>query len=324
MTTTQELATIDKVDPREIWPSEPQHFTPWLAKHISELGKALGLEDIELRSVEAPVGGYKLDILAHDVGRDRPVAIENQLEATDHTHLGQLLTYAAGYEANVLIWIAREFNEEHREALDLLNRRTDEETEFFGVIVEVWKIDDSRPAPHFKVVSAPNDWRKGNLGSRRAGIPSEREERYRAFFQPLLDTLREEHRFTVTNAQVRSTRHWRTFSSGTSGLTYNPSFASGGRARMELYIDCGEREWNKKAFDHLEGMKDSLESELRESLNWQRLDSRRACRISAERQGSIDDEEDALEGLRDWMIERLIAFKKVFGPRLNELQRELK
>ena len=317
MATTQELATIERVDVRGVWSNEANDFTPWLAEHIFELGEALGL-DIESRITEAPVGDFALDILAHDVGRDRPVAIENQLEATDHSHLGQLLTYAAGYEANVLIWIAREFKDEHREALDLLNRRTDEESEFFGVVVEVWRIDESRPAPHFKVVSAPNDWRKAKV-SRRAG-PSERDRRCRAFFQRLLDTMREEHQFT--NQRRTSATQWCSFpSDAPRGLSYNAviSFASNGETRVELYISPGEKDRNKAAFDQLEAHREAIESELG-PLEWERLDNYKPCRVSTlRRPGGIDDNEEALEEVHDWMVERLLAFRTVFGPRLAEL-----
>ena len=115
MTTMQGLGTIERVDIREIWPNEAADFTPWLAENLATLGKALGL-DLEFQAQEAPVGGYSLDILARDVQSGRPVVIENQLGQTDHTHLGQLLTYAAGFDANVIVWIAKEFRDEHRQA----------------------------------------------------------------------------------------------------------------------------------------------------------------------------------------------------------------
>ena len=318
MTTTQELSRIESVDIREIWQDEASNFTPWLANHISTLGEALGLE-IELQSTEAPVGGYSLDILAREVGRDRQVIIENQLGTTDHSHLGQLLTYAGGYDANIVIWVARNFRDEHREALDLLNRHTDEEIEFFGIAVEVWRIDGSRPAPHFRVVSAPNDWRKQSVTSRRAdgtaGL-SERNQRYRAFFQELIDRLREEHRFT--NATKGQPQSWYTFSAGLGRVGFNASFAAGARYRVEVYIDR-DKDWNEQLFDKLFASKEDIESELGEELFWERLDNRKACRISAVRQGSIDDGPDTLAEIRDWMIERLLAFKRVFGPRLAEL-----
>ena len=150
-----QLATIDKVDLRGVWENEAADFTPWLGENLTALGEALGL-DLELKGQEAPVGGFSLDVLAHEPNTNRPVIIENQLETTDHDHLGKLITYASGYDANVVVWITREFKDEHRQALDWLNQRSGEDTEFFGVVIEVWKIDDSRPAPHFRVVSAPN------------------------------------------------------------------------------------------------------------------------------------------------------------------------
>ena len=156
---TPNLAKIEQVDLRQAWPNEAQDFTPWLAENIAELGEALGM-DLELQQTEAPVGSYSLDVLAIDLNQNRPVIIENQLEATNHTHLGQLLTYAAGYDANVIVWLTREFRDEHRQTLDWLNQRTDENTQFFGVVVELWRIAGSPPAPHFKLVAMPNDWRK--------------------------------------------------------------------------------------------------------------------------------------------------------------------
>lgn len=317
MTATQELSSIERVDIRDVWENEARDFTPWLAHNLPALGKALGL-DLEIQTPEASVGGYSLDILARDVGNGRPVVIENQLGSTDHTHLGQLLTYAAGFDANVIIWIAKEFRDEHREALDLLNHRTGEDTEFFGVEIELWKIDESRPALNFNLVSTPNEWRKHNSGTGRArGAVSEKMERYREYFQGLIDTLREDHRFT--NARKGQPQSWYSFSSGISGFTYGGNFNADGGVRVELYIDSGQRERNKQIFDLFEDQKESLESTLEESLVWERLDNRRGSRISVRRPGSIDYGSEALAEIRDWMVEKLLEFKAVFGPKLAEL-----
>ena len=318
MTTTQELGTIERVDIREIWPNEAADFTPWLAENLATLGKALGL-DLEFQAQEAPVGGYSLDILARDVQSGRPVVIENQLGPTDHAHLGQLLTYAAGFNANVIVWVAKEFRDEHRQALDLLNHRTGEESEFFGVEVELWKIAESPPAVNFNLVSTPNEWRPQTVNSPRAGGPvSERQEKYREFFQGLIDTLRERHQFT--NAKKGQPQSWYYFSTGKARFSYAVSFNNDGRAGVELYIDTPEQERNKRVFDWFEEQKESVESELNSPLEWERLDNRKASRISIRRPGSIDDDPGALNELQDWMIEKLLDFRRVFGPRLAELR----
>ena len=138
MSKVQDLGVIERVDLREVWNSEATDFTPWLANQIAELGESLGM-DLEVESQEAAVGSFSLDLLARDVGSNRPVIIENQLELTNHDHLGKLLTYAAGYDAGVIVWIAKEFREEHRQAMDWLNQHSDDNTEFFGVQIEAWK-----------------------------------------------------------------------------------------------------------------------------------------------------------------------------------------
>lgn len=127
-----ELARIERVDLREVWSNEAADITPWLEENIDQLGDALGM-DLEVKQREASVGTFSLDLLCRE-GSGRPVIIENQLGTTDHTHLGQILTCAAGHNASVIVWIAKEFRDEHRAALDFLNARTGEDTEFFGVV----------------------------------------------------------------------------------------------------------------------------------------------------------------------------------------------
>lgn len=311
---TEKLSEIQHVDLREVWPNEAADFTPWLAENIAKLGEALGLE-LELQSREAPVGSYSLDLLAHDLGSDRPVIIENQLEATNHTHLGQLLTYASGYDAHVAVWIAKDFKDEHRQALDWLNQRSDENTEFFGVVIEVWKIDDSRPAPHFRLVATPNDWRKGKVTTKQEGAPSERGEAYRDFFQGLIDRLREEYQYT--RARKGQRQSWYSFASGFSGLTYGAQFTQGEKAAVYLWINYGEKDQNEALFDALSERKEAIESELQEPLEWQRKEDYKSCTIMVTRPGAITDSPETLEGVQNWMIERLLKFKRVFGPRIR-------
>lgn len=157
----EELGRLQRVDLRDIWVSEAVDFTPWLARseNLEILAETLGLE-LELEAQEKSVGPFRADILCKDIGTGDWVLIENQLERTDHTHLGQLLTYASGLEAVTIVWIASRFTEEHRSTLDWLNKITDERFQFFGLEVELWRIGESPAAPKFNVVSKPNDWSK--------------------------------------------------------------------------------------------------------------------------------------------------------------------
>lgn len=157
--TKPNFGRLERVDLRAGWVSEAQDFTPWLAneENIALVGEAIGLE-LEKVSAEVGVGPYRADILCKETANDSWVLIENQLERTDHIHLGQILTYAASLEAVTVVWIARTFTDEHRAALDWLNKITEGNFNFFGLEIQLWRIGDSPIAPRFNVVSQPNDW----------------------------------------------------------------------------------------------------------------------------------------------------------------------
>src|SRR5271157_1430826 len=307
----KEFGVLRRVNLRDLWPREATDFTPWLASNLSALGEALGM-DLDLKQQEAPVGDFSLDILAHDLNRSRTVVIENQLESTNHDHLGKLLTYAAGHNATVVVWIAKEIREEHRQALDWLNQHTDEDLEFFGVIVEVLRIDESRPAYVFRLVAFPNEYRKGVVSA----AASSKGEAYRRFFQDLIDELRERHRFT--GARVAQPKQGYSFSTGHSEASYGLSFARGGKVRTDLYIAGGDASQNKELFDRLASDRENIEKEYGAALEWERRDNRSACRIAIYRPGTIDDVKLHDELLK-WSIEQLLKFKRVFGPRLSAL-----
>ena len=238
---------IEEVAIREVWPDEASDFTPWLAKNLEVLGEELGMV-LELKGTEVPVGNYYLDILANEANRDAPVAIENQIAVTDNPHLGQLLTYAAGTKAKIVIWIATEFRDEHRAALDWLNEGTRESLDFFGVEVGAIKIGNSVPAPLFRLAAAPNHWSK-KINS----VPSELSDtqvKYVRFWKPLLRKLNREHGWNVMTENRQST-----YNAG-SGLGFGQfgrtmRLTSEGEARVELVILAPSREWNKAAFDLL-------------------------------------------------------------------------
>lgn len=312
---------LNKVSLREIWPHEASDFTPWLADNIEKLGKALGM-DLELTEQEASVGDFSLDILAKDLGTSKSVIIENQLTQTDHDHLGKLLTYAAGFNASIVIWVSEAIREEHRQALDWLNQRTDSETSFFGVVVEVIKIDDSKPAFNFKLVASPNEWQKQKKRQSIRGSVSTKGEKYKNYFQSLIDDLRNTHRFT--SAKAGQPQNWYSFSSGSSGITYGANFSQEGKARAELYIGLGDREKNKYIFDELEKIKEEIESSLGEAISWERLDNGIASRLALYTDGSIDDSDSELETVKAWHIEKLLKLKSILGGKIKPLSNAAK
>ena len=170
---------------------EASDFTPWLVEeeNISLLGETIGVE-LEVEAQEKNVGPFRADILCKDTVTDKWVLIENQLERTDHSHLGQLLTYAAGLEAVTVVWIAEGFTDEHRAALDWLNEITDEKFSFFGLEIELWRIGDSPMAPKFNVVSHPNDWTKTVSRISRNELTSV-QQLYLEYWTTLRDLLEE-------------------------------------------------------------------------------------------------------------------------------------
>ena len=162
------LGRLEPVDLRSVWGHEEHDFTPWLAgeENLALLGDTIGL-DLELDEREKAVGPFRADIVCKDTASNSWVLVENQIERTDHNHLGQLLTYAAGLDAVTIVWIADRFTDEHRAALDWLNEITGEEINFFGLEVELWRIGESAIAPKFNVVSKPNEWIKTVTASRQ-------------------------------------------------------------------------------------------------------------------------------------------------------------
>lgn len=313
-----ELGALTREDPRSVWANEARDLTPWVAEHLEQLGEVLGM-DLELVRTESDVGEFSIDVLARELTSQRFVVIENQLGQTDHTHLGQVITYAAGVDAGVVVWLTPAFREEHRQAIDWLNRGLGNSTQFFAVAVEVLRIDGSKPAANFRVVAQPAGYRLGSDGAtKRASSDndtSDRGKRYQAFFQRLLDELREKHAFT--NARIGQPQSWYSFSTGVRGFQYGANFPSGGRIAVELYIDFGDDEVNLSALRALQQQREAIERELGEKLDWQELETRRACRIVLYGVGSILDPQDKLDEYHGWMVGRLLAMKRVFGARLR-------
>ncbi len=201
--------------------------------------------------------------------------------------------------------------------MDWLNHNTATSVHFFGVVIELLQVDESRPAVNFRPVAFPNDWSRRPRRSPSGGEVTGKRALYQEFFQKLIDDLRDNHRFT--NARVGQPQNWYSFTSGTNGFSYGVSFAAGNRVRTELYIDTGDEAHNSFAYNNLYERKDGLEAALGESLEWEPLEGKRACRIATYRPGNVEDPPEVREGHLRWAIDRLLRLREVVGPYLPEL-----
>jgi hypothetical protein len=208
-----------------VWSHEAQHFTPWLEQHIDQLNEAIGFE-IELIGREQRVGPFAVDLYGREVQTGHSVIIENQLGPTDHLHLGQLLTYAAGLKAGVVIWIAPKFRDEHREALAWLNEISPEDVNFFGIELEILEINGQRAA-NFKTVAQPNTWQKAlsTVGRGGSADVSELMLAYQAYFADLLEALKAASS-GITAASKTQPDSWFSFAAGKSGVNFSLAFVS--------------------------------------------------------------------------------------------------
>lgn len=269
------IGKLYQVNLREYWKHEALDFTNWLSKeeNLNLLSEEIGI-DIVLKETEASVGRFNVDILAVENNSDRLIVIENQLEQTDHDHLGKIITYASGFNAEIIIWIVKDIREEHQQAIDWLNEHTDENINFFIVKMELWKIDNSAPAPKFNIISKPNNWAKALKNT------SSKTKRESELSMKQLDFWTEFITYLKSNQSTLKTRkanpqHWYDISCGNSkaclSLTIdsqNKSIATG------LYIPD-----NKELYFYLEAKKAEIELELGFQMEWLPLQNKKASRV---------------------------------------------
>jgi hypothetical protein len=309
-----------------VWTSEAADFTPWLAENIDVLADELGMT-LTVLQTEVPVGGFRLDIRAED-GDGRTVIIENQLERTDHGHLGPCLVYAAGLEAATVVWIAPQFRDEFRRTLDWLNERTDTGVQFFGVEVGVVQIGDDGPrAPVFDVVSRPNDWQKEIKGKAAPGpapAASAANEARQDFYADVLEQVSAAR--PAIRTPKRRTDNWVSFASGPFG-NWSLNNTADGRLRVEAYLDCGDKARNELLFDEAAASAPWVPP-LQPGLVFERLDDKRACRIAAYREfdpAALPEpaaREDALTWARECLIAMYDALNEPLRKRAKELRTE--
>ena len=308
-----QLSKLEKVDLREVWKHESLDFTNWLAKpeNLESLSDEIGI-DISLIQTEASVGNFNVDILAEEENTGRKIVIENQLESTDHDHLGKIITYASGFDAEIIVWIVKSVRDEHKQAVDWLNEHTDSNINIFAIQMEVWKISDSPYAPKFQVIAKPNDWAKAVKKSTVQSELSDTKLLQLEFWTKFKEFVRE-HKGKIKLRKAYP-QHWYDVSFGFSNahilLTAN---SQSEQMTCEIYIPD-----SKKLFSALHQQKETIESKLDEKLAWEELPEKKASRIKLIRQGSLANV-DNWEQYHSWMLDRVSKFQNIFGNLIKQI-----
>lgn len=299
------LGTLKEItDLRSIWPHEALNFTPWVAENVDLLADAVGL-DITVDETESSVGDFNVDIYASETGTDRKIIIENQLEDTDHDHLGKLITYASGKGADVLIWVVKHAREEHKAAVEWLNNHTDDKIGFFLCEIKLFQIGDSQIAPSFTVVERPNDWTKE---IRKTASANSTQQQRLEYWQAFNDYAFSDANFSrIFNKRKPTTDHWMDFSIGSSACHIAVSQIQKRKAvDVELYIN-DDKELFKSLFAH----KDEIEKNMEMELEWKELPERKASRILIEKTVDLDDRATWPEQF-DYIMDTCIKMKRAF------------
>ena len=260
---------------REVRPDEARDLIPWLAKNPDCLSDALGM-DLELDGSEVGVGSFSADLLLRDTNTGARVVIENLIGNTDHDHLGKVITYAAGLRARHVVLIAERFRPEHRRALQWLNANSGDSVSFFGIVIKVFRIGDSAPAPRFEVLVQPEeDVRRTHRG--RGNEPSEREIAYRDFWSAFLSVFHERYPgWSRARADAPRKDYWIGFPARKAGTYCAVTFCQSNRFRVEIDIhvaaDSGEA---TRRFDAIRKRRDEIEASFGEPLEWEYREGRK-------------------------------------------------
>lgn len=293
-------------DLRSVWAHETLNFTPWVVENIDLLADAVGL-DITVDETESSVGDFNVDIYASETGTDRKIIIENQLEDTDHDHLGKIITYASGKGADVVIWVVKHAREEHKAAVEWLNNHMDDKIGFFLCEIKLLQIGNSEIAPSYTVVERPNDWTKE---IKKITVTNPTQQQRLEYWQAFNDYAFQNVKFAKTFHKRKPTMdHWMDFSIDSSACHIGVTQVQKRNAvGVELYVN-DDKELFKSLFAH----KNEVEEIMGFPLEWRELPERKASRIIVEKEVNLDDRDDwvqQFEYIMDVCMKMKEAFKK--------------
>ena len=302
-----EIGKLKEVDIRNLWKHEQYDFSEWLSheENIEELNNILGMTLTDV-SKEVYVGSYRCDLVAIDESTGIKVIIENQLESSNHDHLGKIITYASGLDAQVVVWLVTRAKSEHRSAIEWLNNNTNSEINFFLIELHAYKIGDSLPAPYFEVVEKPNDFIKSTkINGDKSDLnksQSERLEFWNRFNELLIE------RGKPFNIRKATTDHWYDVALGTSDAHISINLVNkDSLVVIDVYINN-----NKDLFDKLFETKNQIESELGFNLVWDRIDNGKASRIKYRIKGLNFDDHSNYDELMNEIIDTAIKMRDIF------------
>ena len=311
------VGKIARVQLRDVWKNEASGFTAWLERNVDVINEVTGLSLINVNREQA-VGDFNVDLTAEESGSDRIAIIENQLEPSDHDHLGKLLTYVSGVDrAKVAIWIVKRPRSEHIKAITWLNESLQGAAEFYLLQVEAIKIGDSHPAPLLTKIVGPDESTR-QVGASKKEL-SERAQLRRKFWTGLLTRAKQET--SLHSARSPTTENWISGGSGLSGLEFTyVIYPHGGRA--ELYIDRGSAQDNDRIFRYLIAERTEIERAVGSSLEWEPLESRRACRVSRRvEQGGYEDPEHGWPDAQKALVAAMVSLEKGFRPYIEKVRK---
>ena len=301
------IGKLKEVDIRELWKHEQYDFSDWLSKkdNIENLNEILGLTLVDI-SKETYVGSYRCDLFAKDETTGTKVIIENQLEISNHDHLGKIITYASGLDAKVVVWIVKEAREEHRSAIEWLNNNTNNKVGFFLIEIHAYKIGDSDPAPMFQIVEQPNDFIKNNKSSSKDESMNKSQSQRLEFWNQFNDVIIE--RGKPFNVRKATTDHWYDVAIGRSDAHISITLVNrDSLIGVALYMPD-----NKDLYDKVVQKKEIIEKELGFNLSWERLDNYKASQIIYRIDGLNFDNHDNYNGLMNQVIDKVIKMRDVF------------
>ena len=319
MSDSPALGRLEAVELRTAWQTEAGDFTPWLAQeaNIALLGDTIGL-DLEVEAQEKQVGPFRADILCKDTANGNWVLIENQLEKTDHTHLGQLITYAAGLSAVKIVWVAASIRDEHRASIDWLNEITDDRFNFFALEVELWRIGTSALAPKFNVVCKPNDWTRSVSGATRSLENDNLSEtkQLQLEYWTALRALMEDRGGSVRPTKPHP-QHWYSLSIGRTNFWMN-AFANMQYQRIGVDLIIGGSD-AKPFFHLLQRQKGEVDTSFERPLDWREMPDRQQSRIVLRWDNCDPNERKDWPKQHDWLQKNLEQFHAVFAQRVKQL-----